>query len=310
MAEMYRIPQEVIDGQITGVEAAGLTAIYNSMVLIQDRQRLRGFEHTNSDIKLDGSLVMDTDLDSEALAQRIYADLAPGVAFSSEEGAHTAGDPTLKRAGYDPNDGSRAHAVGAPSSVINTIYNINGSVYGALIGDPSTGRVFSAFGDENTHGRLMDLTSGTTLRHARNVTTWSGQLNEKGQVFIDNNRPHRHSGHATLLGDQHDDLRRILRQMNVGTLEMGSNGAHQLYVASGGDRAAAAITTARGNPEDTAAGAFLVERSQGAVQRFTAVDGIISPVDFESADYDLLIAANNQQTLQTLGNLLLGLSRL
>lgn len=39
-------------------------------------------------------------------------------------------------------------------------------------------------------------------------------------------------------------------------MELGSNGAHQLYVASGADRAAAAITTARGNSEDTAAGVF------------------------------------------------------
>ena len=96
--------------------------------------------------------------------------------------------------------------------------------------------------------------------------------------------------------------------MNIGTLEMGSNGAHQLYVASGGNRAAAAITTARGNPEDTAAGAFLVKRSGGAVQRFNAIDGIVTPVEIESAEYDLLIAANNERTLAALSGLLISVS--
>jgi len=150
----------------------------------------------------------------------------------------------------------------------------------------------------STHGSVAGI----------EAATWKGELGNKGQVFIDNNRPHKHLGHATLLGDQHDALRSRLRQMNIGTLEMGSNGAHQLYVASGGNRAAAAITTARGNPEDTAAGAFLVKRSGGAVQRFNAIDGIVTPVEIESAEYDLLIAANNERTLAALSGLLISVS--
>lgn len=281
------------------------------MRLVRDRQRLTGFVNLDPGaIKADGSMQAITDLKSEVLAQRIFAELAPGVAFESEEGAVSVGDPRKKRAGYDPNDGSRALEVGAPTStIINTIYNPDGSVYGAMIGEPATGRIFSAFGNERTHGRLVDLDSGATLRHARKVTAWQGELSDKGQVFIDNNRPHAHLGHATLLGEQYDQLRSALRKGNIATQEHASNGAHQLYVASGANRAAAAITTVRGNPEDTAAGAFLVERSGGAVQRINAVDGVITLTQVESPSYDLLVAANNQRTLDAVCGLLVEISR-
>lgn len=309
MTEAFPIPQEARDRRVDPIEAAFLTAIYNSMLVIRKRQQLKGLEGQNSNIKPnDGSFLTPTDLTSEQLAQMVFAKMLPGTEFSGEEGARTKGRGG-RRIGYDPLDGTRPFVVGSPTStVIGSIYNPDGCVYGAMIGEPVTGRVFSAFGGQQTRGRLLDFASGETHVLREGIRTWNGTLGDKGQVFLDNNQPYGRAGHRTLLGEQHDQLRSKLRKAGIGTMDSGSNGAHQLYVASGGDRAAGAITTARGVPEDTSAGAFLVERSGGAVQRLSAVEGVIAPVGRESPDYDMLVAANNERTLAILCEMLGGIS--
>jgi hypothetical protein len=214
--------------------------------------------------------------------------------------------------GYDPNDGTRTFVTGGTdATVIATAYNPDNTIYGAAIGQPSTGRLYSAFGNRPTEGRLLTLINehtALTELHVPRVTTWQGQLSQKGQMFIDNNRPHPRNGHTTLTADQHIQFRARLLDHDIGILERGSNGGHQVVVASGRDRTAAALSTARGIWEDTSAGIHLTERAGGAVQRYTAVEGIITPVGAHVVDYDMALVANNQDTLAFINKILLGIS--
>jgi hypothetical protein len=106
-------------------------------------------------------------------------------------------------------------------------------------------------------------------------------------------------------------LRSRLQRIGAGVLELGSNGAHYLAVASGAEKAVAAVTTARGVWEDTSAGLFLVERSGGATARFAADDGVIRllhPGDENYLDHDLAIGANTQDNLDRTTEMLLRMS--
>ena len=108
-----------------------------------------------------------------------------------------------------------------------------------------------------------------------------------------------------MTAEQHMTLRAHLQQFGAGVMELASNGAHQLSVASGSEKSAGAIATARGIWEDTSAGIHLTERAGGAAQRYTAHDGLIMPVNSEELEYDLAIVANNGAMLDVLNDLLL-----
>ena len=307
--EAFTIPPEAYAPNMDPAEAAFLTAVWNSMRIVYSGQQDTGLVDQTSGLKPDGSFITPDDIRSEKVAQAVFSRMLRGVPFRGEEGTVTDGESAWLRIGYDPLDGTRPRTVGAPTSVvIGSAYRPDGSVYGAMIGEPATGRIFSAFGDQRTTGRRLDLKTGETLVRRDNITTWAGNLADKGQVFLDNNQPFRRGDHDTLTAQQHMQLRAALQELGVGVLEMGTNGGHQLYVASGGDRAAAAITTARGIPEDTSAGAHLVKQSGGSVQRLIAWDGVLSPAHTETPYYDILIAANNAGTLARLVPILGGLS--
>lgn len=61
------------------------------MQVIGVTQKLKGLALQGLSIKLDGSLLTDTDLASEDKARYIFAQMMPGAAFGSEEGACTTG---------------------------------------------------------------------------------------------------------------------------------------------------------------------------------------------------------------------------
>lgn len=293
-----------IDMQVDDpVEHAVLTGIWNSMRIVRQGQLEDSFAQGGVMQKEDDTFVTRWDLRSEAVAAGVFAAMLPGVPFQSEEGTSTTGDSSGIRMGWDPLDGTRSKVVGSPNStVIGTAYNADGSVYGAAIGEPATGRMLSSFGPKGrVVGRIIadNGTHGEVQRTAPNVRVNKHPLTDRGQVFIDNNLPFRgKDGNTAFTLPQHLALRRSLALDNIGVLEVGSNGAHQLYVASGGDRAAAALTTARGIPEDTSAGLFLVERAGGVVQRYTSLGGVaLQRVVKESPEYNLALAANSTETL-------------
>lgn len=317
MSEYVRLA-EFADHKTDPIEVAILTAVFNSMLIVYHGMRTIGLaqpdetEEPASVQKSDGSLVTRYDKDSERKASEVLAELAPQVLFKGEEGTRSGSDESGIVVRYDPNDGTRTFVTGGTdATVIATAYNPDNSIYGAAIGQPSTGRLYSAFGNRPTEGRLLtivDESSAGTELHVPHISTWQGNLWQKGQVFIDNNRPHPRNGHATLTADQHIQIRARLLDHDIGILERGSNGGHQLAVASGRDRAAAALTTVRGIWVDTSAGVHLVEQAGGAVQRYTAVEGVITPVGAQVLDYDMALVANNEATLAFLHKLLLGVS--
>ena len=97
MTETFSLPQEARTDTLDDVEAACLTAVFNSMRINRRAQRLSGFVLQASEIKADGSLLTATDLDSEQTAQRVFREMLPHAAFTSEEGAHTKGSSNSRR---------------------------------------------------------------------------------------------------------------------------------------------------------------------------------------------------------------------
>jgi hypothetical protein len=144
-----------------------------------------------------------------------------------------------------------------------------------------------------------------TINGLRAENYYFDKRGDKAQLFIDNNLPFVAGGKEapTFTSRQHTALRWLLAQAEVGVMEAGSNGAHQLYLFQG-ERAAGAITTARGIPEDTSAGAFLVERAGGSVQRLYAENGELEPCEQENPDYNVLVVASNPSNLNFLMGLL------
>lgn len=293
------------------IEHGVLTAVANSMQIVRDAQRQRTFQRAQagdtygpSVLKSDGSMLTPTDVRSEQAAQRIVETMLPGAGFKGEEGSQTEGTEAI-RIGYDPLDGTRPFTIDSPASVvIATAYRQDGSVYGAALGEPATGKLYSAFGDQEPTGRLLDMDNGS-IRTINRKTLQVSQdpLDGKGQVFLDNNQPFERRGREVLTAKQHMVLRLLLQQAGVGVMEIGSNGAHQMYML-GGERAAGSITTARGIQEDTSAGAFLIERAGGHVQRYDAGYGTIKPVETETPDYDMLLTANTGSNFDQLQDLI------
>ena len=313
----YIVPMDVELGLISDpVEAAALTAVLASMGEIRDEQlTLGGLLNEDVTTKVDGTLLTPTDKRSEAIARQVFGDMLPGATFRGEEGTYVEGQENLPGwnliVGYDPKDGTRPSAVTSPiATVLLALYDRQtGAVRGAMIGEPSTGIVMSSFGDQPTMLRRFETTANNifTVATRADLRTWDGTMLTGGQVMLDNNQPFAREGHVTMNLRQHESLRRILGSMGVGILEFGSNGAHQLYVARGGNRAAAAVTTARGVWEDTSAGLHLIRQSGGATQTFTAADGRIRAVGPGTQEYDLAIGANNVDTLDRLTELVLTL---
>lgn len=298
------------------IEVAVLTAVYNSMIVVYEGMCTVGLidptakdKEAVSAQKSDGSLITRYDRESERVASEVIATLAPHVLFRGEEGTRSGSNESGLVVGYDPNDGTRTFVTGGTdATVIATVYNPDNSIYGAAIGQPSTGRIYSAFGEQRTQGRLIELAdehTAITKLHIQDITTWGGSLSQKGQVFIDNNRPHPRNGHNTLTKEQHLQIRAKLLDHDIGVLERGSNGNHQVVVASGRDRAAAALSTVRGIWEDTTAGVFLTDRSGGATQLYTVIEGVITPVTIDVLDYDMALVANNPTTLAFIHELLM-----
>ncbi|HSX29835.1 MAG TPA: hypothetical protein VLE73_04735 [Candidatus Saccharimonadales bacterium] len=329
VAEVWRRTEAGMQNRIGD---ACLTAVANSMRFIRGGQIQKGVVPVSASwLKADGTLVSNRDITSGMIARKVFADMLPEIPFDSEEGAQNEGSSDSPfYIGYDDLDGSRADAVGAPTStVICTVYNRDGSVHGAAIGDPSTGRMFSSVGVGNpVEGRTlvpvyMEDENVPVLIDTKyynpDVRPWAGDLTDRGQIFIDNNQPYPRPTGGVFTADQHMALRSEIQKISAAGNEMGvaSNGAHQLYVASGCERACVAFTSARGVPEDTSAGVFLREqqaRMQGidpetVVQRYTAIGGVIVATNVESPGYDLAAIANTPATLDRFHAMLISITK-
>jgi fructose-1,6-bisphosphatase/inositol monophosphatase family enzyme len=305
---------EVEEGRIDDPEEAlALTVVYNSMLVVRRGQLTSGFVDSGPIlVKPDGTILTKYDEASEALGNAVKEDMAPHMRYRGEEGTRSGSGS--RELGEDALDGSRNFGVGGTeATVLVSIYDEARNVVGAAIGKPSNGHIYSAFGNRPTEGRAMVLDGNIarTAHYREDVTTWQGDQSDNGQWFIDYNLPFPRNGHATMTAEQHMAFRARLQAIGAGVLEVGSNGANYLAVASGANRSTVATTTARGVWEDTSAGLFLVERSGGATARFAANGGVISLLELGHGDYhdhDLAIGANNAANRDQTAEMLLELS--
>lgn len=312
-AEYVRLA-EVESGNIGNrLHAAMLTSVYNSMRYVHQGMQDTGFEDSPTiEIKSDDTFRTEYDKESERIAAKVYVDV--GVRFRGEEGTEFgAGDI---EAGVDALDGTRSYVVGGGDpTVLNVLSLKSGEIIGAAIGHPATGKILSVFGDQPVELRQIDTENGIgqTKRFNPNVRIKQAPLDKGQQIFIDNNQPFTRTRRndtkvTTMTRRQHMSLRRAIQAQDLGTLELGSNGAHQLSVVIG-KKAAASITTARGVWEDTAAGFHIGERAGGVTQHYrTTSEGLIVPAKASNRDYDMGVLANSPATLEVVDEMIMGLN--
>jgi hypothetical protein len=304
----YWVPDEVRNGEVGEVEGAFLTMLVNCGMIVHHGQQVGDFTNEVSWEKPDGTVASKYDELSDYKAREIFEDRLPGVGYRGEEIGSTAGYVGFD-VGVDPLDGSRPHGVGMPTStVIAGAYNKHGNIFGAGIIDPATGRVFSSFEDQPLVFRLM-VRQGDEIMTALKrvgVRTSNRDVGPGGEMFTDYALPFSRLGRATFTAAQLMAFRDQLQADSIGLLEGGSNGAHQLYVAGGRDRALGGLTTARGVIEDTEPGAHLIKQAGGVVKRLSVVNGVITPLEDNLIlpEYDGLAFANKQSTLDHITDIL------
>lgn len=289
--------------------AAMLTAVVNSMHIVGEGIANQGFgSNAAIETKSDNTFVTRYDRVSEAVAAEIYRQA--GIGVRGEEGTRIDIGDTI--AGIDPLDGTRNYAIGAgDATVLNALYDHEGNVLGAAIGHAATGRIISSFGNGPVELRRIGVDKdniGHTLRINPDVRTHTNDLTAGSQVMIDNNLPFertRENGEKIKIfsARQLQTLHSIINEAGLGSIELGSNGAHQFSLLTT-EKAAVSITTARGVWEDTVPGVHLAERAGGAAQAFVkSHNGMFVPVDHKTEpDYDVAFIANTPKNLDTITN--------
>lgn len=245
----------------------------------------------------DGTLVTATDKEAERVLHARLQGIQ-NTCFRGEEGTASGGG------GYtimvDPLDGTRAFALRlATSTVIAALTHPERGVVACVIGEPSTGRIWSATEDSPT--RLYPNKESATP-----AQVWPGELDAQASVFMD-------VSHGFTRGPE---KRQILTDDQVHRLMVGvsktcklfmpgSNGLHFALVANGSDRMAGQITTAVGGPWDIA-GVLLVLQAGGAARGFSVTDGKLTeqnPLHIEECD--IMVSGNSVATVDRLVDLLL-----
>jgi fructose-1,6-bisphosphatase/inositol monophosphatase family enzyme len=257
--------------------------------------------------KGDSTLLSAVDLASEAAAKDVLSARFPEVPIIGEEGGLSSVASHRYRFMVDPIDGTRPFLNGSPSStVITSLFNHeSGRFEATTIAEPVSGRLWTADGARNLR-TIIDVESGEPVSEPVATSTWDGDFRDNGTVLIDHMQAFsRQSGKRPILGNA--DVVRLFGglQDSLAINSYGSNGLHHALVANGGARMAGAITTAMGGEWDTA-GAVNVLSAGGVAEGFRMSDdrALESADPLEPYSYDMLVTANNQETLDFLRNAL------
>ena len=269
-------------------------ALKKSMEVVR-RSQLVGTQYLKNSEKNDGTIVSITDKKSGQAGRDILKKI-PGVKIRDEEGQLTGkGDLIIY---LDPVDGTRPLTIGAvTSTVIIAVYEEETKkVIACFVGEPISGRVWYATKYTKT---ILIL---PTQKRARTVKVWNGTLSNKSGIFADFYPGFKKEGKVVFTNEE---LTLLQGQLNnfTGTVMFGSNGAHHALVANGGQYAAGAITTAIGGAWDVCP-VLLVLQAGGYAAAFSVDENgkLIEEGPLKVANYDILVTANNEETLKALVN--------
>ncbi len=246
-------------------------------------------------VKADETLLTAVDKMSEDVGKVILRDAFPDIPFIGEEGGQSGANARYEF-WYDPLDGTAPFVIGTPTStVICALYdNIECVLKAVVIAEPAYQRVWSAIRGQGSYFRVADIPKQKRV-------VWPGDLGRGTGVFCDFTQGFkRDKGVRQIFSDHQALVLTTQLAANTRLLLLGSNGAHQAYVADGRDKVAGGITTAMGGPWD-AAGALLVMEAGGAAKAFSMDKSILSernPLNPKS--YDILVYGNSPQTTETL----------
>ncbi|MDP2651221.1 MAG: inositol monophosphatase family protein [bacterium] len=272
-------------------------AVEAGMKVVRENQG--GHLPSDAEIKDDKTLVTVTDHKSEeAILNILQANFTDIQVWGEESGVSGGiGDIVFL---IDPLDGTRAFANGmATSTVIVAVYDIKkNEVIATVIGEPATGKIWSAFGKMATWHEYLGTNRVDPCR------VWPGELSEQTTVFLDVSHGFTRKGRQILTDEQ---FARLFAKLN-GQMKLaipGSNGLIQALVANGGQKVVGSITTAIGGPWDVC-GVKLVLNAGGAARAFSAIPLTTGDTGLEEKDpldvmsYDILICGNSKRTVDDL----------
>ncbi len=243
--------------------------------------------------KSDGTILTASDKESEAAGKAELRKIKGVTIHGEETGEEGKGEIVIYLDGLD---GSIPFAAGAGTStvIVAAVSNDTGRVLCVMVGQPSTGMIWSAEEGEETHRQAI------VGRHAYSAPRVSDAvLSHKSRVFVDSYPGFTKSGRTVLATEQLDILHSFI-QSKMGLLALGSNGLHHALVANGAPVAAGAITTAIGGPWDVCP-VLLVLQAGGAAAAFSVEKGrLVIREPLEVGTYDILITGNSHKTVQEL----------
>jgi fructose-1,6-bisphosphatase/inositol monophosphatase family enzyme len=290
-------------GVMEEFEKAMIEAVWFSMRVIRDN--ILGLKVKEAQTKGDGSLLTRVDLESEQAGFRVLQEHFPGIPVLREESGLSKGSGRWVFL-YDPIDGTRPFLSGtSTSTVICALYDRQiGAIMGVVIGDPSYGRVWSAFNGAGCKLSVLDMASGSLLR-SDNCLAWQGDLQHKSLVLYECSHAFSR-GNRQILTDENVRKLHSLLQPTVTLQNYGSNGLHHALVANGADFVGGAITVAMGGPWDCG-GVIAVLEAGGICAAFRMTyDRQLEPREpLDPFSYDILVVANKPDTLLFLCDCLL-----
>ena len=246
-----------------------------------------------------------TDEKSGAAAMRVFRHWFPGVPIFTEDSGSIGRMTEKQPRGFmiDGLDGTQPFLEGLDTSTsITTLFNsLTGEFEQTTIGRPSTGEVWYTH-NGSTYTMSIDAATALPLSVATEVYVSPERFGPETPVLIELLRGFkRDGGKRQILADgevgalvEAINLRGVVRQQ-------GSNGLNLAQVASGQEQVAASITTAMGGEWDVA-GVLAVINAGGVAQGFrTNADHSLAPSNpLNPFEYDILITANNNETLEYL----------
>lgn len=158
-----------------------LAAVVAGMRLIREAQLTPQTTGSAKVKKGDLTIVTPTDKQVEAVMHGLLRDI-PGTRFVGEEG-ETSGEGDLVLM-VDPLDGTRPFAIRlATSTVIATAVHPDRGVVIVVVGDPATGRIWTATEGQETDLSVYDFGS-MTQTEPKVTRVWSGSLGGKRQAVV------------------------------------------------------------------------------------------------------------------------------
>lgn len=254
--------------------------------------------------KSDRSALTVVDEKSEFAAKEALHMLQPNIPILGEESGMTEGSDKRKIYMIDPIDGTRPFKAEAPTpTVIGALFDNDMMQFEAVaIGEPATGRLWYSDGLTTSIAKVdgagnIDLRSGV-----RQSQVWDGEYTDNGLVLVENSREFKR-GERLILSDENNRSLFGNLQDKINIQNYGSNGLHHALVANGGEGVAGAITTSMGGEWDTA-GVLVVVAAGGMADGFRIMDDrkLESADPFNPFDCDMVISANNRETLDFLRN--------